>query len=334
MQLHEEGDQRDRVQGTETQDAGSPGSGSSGSVEIENKLLEDAIAEGLARLGITRDKANIEILDEGKGGFLGIGAKNARVRVSRIDNAENIIKDVLSKLLESLDENATVAGIKLEDGRYHCEVNCENIALLLGRRGRTLDAIQSLLAAIASRKLEDHVRVMLDSGGFREKRKEVLTQMAQDAARDAIELKEEIHLEPMSSHDRKLIHACLSANPEIRTMSEDTGDRRHIVVLPADGSGKKSQSRGSEDRPREGRGGRGGRSGGRSGRSDGRSAGGRGGRGQGGRGGRSQGGRSSGGGRGRRSSSDRGEDRSEQKAPAEFSGASQGTESQGAEIQE
>lgn len=241
-----------------------------GSVEIENKLLEDAVAEGLARLGITREEAHIEIIDEGKGGFLGLGAKNAKVRVSRLNQPENVVRDVLTNLLRALDENASVASIAHRDGRYECEIACENIALLLGRRGRTIDAIQALLAAIASKKLESHVRVMLDSGGFREKRREVLTQMAQDAARDAVELNEEIHLEPMSSHDRKIIHACLSENADVRTESEDTGDRRHIVVMPAQGSDKsRPKGRTTGDRSRRGRGGDrrgGGRSRGGSGR--------------------------------------------------------------------
>lgn len=292
---------------------------SNDSVETEAKLLEDAIAEGLARLGLTRAEAEIEILSEGKGGFLGIGSKNARVRVSRksarssrpgrneprsgrpredrkprerqaqpqarepraqrpprekvvreprpprekVDRDlvadEAVIRDVLEHLIKALDEQASVGEIKHdEDGRYQCEINTENIALLLGRRGRTIDAIQMLAGAIASKKLVDRVKIFLDSGGFREKRKEALIEMARQAAKDAIEHNEEIHLEPMSAHDRKVIHAFLAEEEGVTSSSEDMGDRRHVVISP--GSEKKRSDRSPRRGAGRGRSGGGGRS--------------------------------------------------------------------------
>lgn len=263
------------------------------SVEVENRLMEDAIAEGLARLGISREAAKIEILDEGKGGFLGIGAKNARVRVSRLSsqartshgrtshartnqakagrdtasparisrdaagpiasgqdatNHAATIETILSHLVTPIDEGSTIASVVQKGGRYECEIAAENIALLLGRRGRTLDAIQSLANAIAARKIGERVNIHLDSGGFREKRREVLLQMAADAAAEAISSGEEIHLEPMTSHDRKIIHAALTENHDVTTESEDSGDRRHIVVMAKSASGSTSRRRSSSGR--------------------------------------------------------------------------------------
>lgn len=268
-------------------------------VEIENRLLEDAIAEGLARLGIARDDAKIEVLDEGKGGFLGIGAKNARVRVSRFVSHDAVIAEIVGRLVEPLDEMARVESVNLKSGRYECEIAAENIALLLGRRGHTLDSIQALANAIAARRLGERVHIILDSGGFRAKRRQVLLDMARDAAAEAVSSGEEIHLEPMTSHDRKIIHSALTDHTEVTTESQDSGDRRHIVVR-AKGAGGERQSR----RPSGGR--SGGRPGGRSG--GGRSGGGRAG------GERSSGERSHG---GRRSSSSRSRDRRPRQAEAE-----------------
>lgn len=327
--------------------------GRSRSVEIEGKTPEAAIEEGLAQLGVGRDEAEVEVLDEGKSGFMGLGSKNARVRVTSraaaseadegtshrsrgahrsaasedddgadgessagsgdragdsggqvLDPAvETILRDVLVGLVRPLDAEVSVQQVRMRDGRYDCEVavSPENLAVVLGRRGRTLDAIQTLAAALATRRAEKHVRVILDCGGFREKRREVLVQMAHDAAAEAVSSGDEIHLEPMSAHDRKIVHATLSAHDEVETSSEDSGDHRHIVVRVkgSAGSGRsRSRSpRGDRGARGHGRGGRGG------GRPDGRGGGGRGGRdgGRGGRGGRSGGGRF-GGGRG----SDRG----------------------------
>jgi spoIIIJ-associated protein len=236
------------------------------SVEIEDRLLEDAIAEGLARLGISRDDAKIEVLDEGKGGFLGIGAKNARVRVSRFVSHDSVISKIVGRLVEPLDETARVERVVLKNGRYECEISAgENIALILGRRGHTLDAIQALANSIAARRLGERVHIVLDSGGFRAKRREVLLAMARDAAAEAVSSGEEIHLEPMTSHDRKIIHAALTEQGDVITESQDSGDRRHIVVMAKGAGDAQPRRRSSGGRPSGGRSGGGRSGGGRSG---------------------------------------------------------------------
>lgn len=304
-----------------------PASGSA-SIEVEAKTPEDAIEEALEKLSIARDEADVEVLDEGKSGFMGIGSKNARVRVSvkgsseaqqaRGDEAgdaeeetvesgdagaerphavekpritepdpavEAALREILPGLLAPLDPAATVKAIQVRDGRYECdlEIAPDNMAVVLGRRGRTLDAVQTLTAALATRRCDSHVRVILDCGGFREKRREVLVQMAHDAAAEAASSGDEIHLEPMSAHDRKIVHATLSAHDEVETTSEDSGDHRHIVVrVKGSGGSGRSRSRAPRGDRFGGRGGRGGgRNEGRGGRGGGRGHGGRGGQGSG-----------------------------------------------------
>ncbi len=160
-------------------------------VEVESRLIEDAIAEGLARLGITRAEAEVEILEEGTKGFLGLGAKNAKVRVSKAgsrprrtapasrrtsserktsgcrerksevshktpeeqEKEKEAVIEATLKLVSVLDEKATVEVKGTEDGKWLVDVTTdpESLALVLGRRGRTLDAIQTLAAQIASK---------------------------------------------------------------------------------------------------------------------------------------------------------------------------------------
>lgn len=282
-------------------------------VEVESRLIEDAIAEGLARLGITRAEAEVEILEEGTKGFLGLGAKNAKVRVSKAgsrprrsahaprkqasererkpsgererkpsgererkpetshktpeeqEKEKEAIVEATRKLVSVLDEKATVEVTGVEDGKWKVNVNTdpESLALVLGRRGRTLDAIQTLSAAIASRQAGDKVRMLLDTGGFREKRRETLQQMADQYAEEAIETGQVIHLDPMSSYDRKIIHSALAANKNVETMSEDTGDKRHIVIRPKSGDSSRRGDRDRGGRSSGSRNRRGGRRGGR-----------------------------------------------------------------------
>lgn len=286
------------------------------SVEIEARDLDDAIAEGLARLGLSREQAEIEVLEEPKRGLLGIGARKAKVRVSvkasrrsRRDDGghrrrhstadagdrrpsrpvekereleeketaaelkidRSMVEEVILKLASALDEKVRVTKIEERSGRVECEIETDEPALLLGRRGRTLDAIQTLATALVARKAGDRIRVNLDIGGFRARRREVLHEMARDAAEDAIRQGEEIHLEPMSAHERKIIHSALAQNSEIATESMDSGDRRHVVVMPRggrrSGGSRSGRSERGERRDSDRRRGRGSQRGGRDSRS-------------------------------------------------------------------
>lgn len=222
------------------------------SVETEGKDVEDAVAEALARLGISRAEAEIEILEEPKKGLLGIGSRNAKVRVSRASNEEAVIRDTIVRLTRAIDDGAKLNDLEEKDGRWYGEIETQHLALMLGRRGTTLDSVQSLAAAMASKKIGGRVRIALDSGGFREKRREALVEMASQAASDAIEHNEDIHLEPMSSADRKIVHASLAADDRIETLSEDRGDRRHVVIRPKGSSGSKPSRPSGRGRGRRG----------------------------------------------------------------------------------
>lgn len=221
-----------------------------GGVVFESRLVDDAVAEGLAQLGLTREEADIEVIDEGTAGDPGTPA---RVRVSRHVDMPALVSEVCTKLLSSIDETVGVDVTEDGEGRWNGEVRTEQLALVLGRRGRTIDAVQVLAEAIASRRSGRRVKVLLDSSGFREKRREALVEMAVESAKDAVDSGTEIHLDPMSSYDRKIIHSALSENDAVETFSEDQGDYRHIVIR-AKGAEPRRPSRGDDRRDRGGRG--------------------------------------------------------------------------------
>lgn len=261
-------------------------------VIVESRELEDAIAEGLARLGVSRDDANIEVLEEGSKGILGIGSRKAKVRVSTgsaaktttkrapkkaskeepketpsvLDEGERdaIVEEVVEKIVIALDSDANVEISPDGKDRWSGEIQTDELGIVLGRRGQTIDAIQTLATAIVSRRLNQRVKVILDSAGFREKRQETLAQMAETCAQEAIESGDAIHLDPMSSFDRKTIHSALSENKDVRTESEDRGGRRHVVIRPAGEGSERPQRKRSGKGGGRGRGrGRGSRQGGR-----------------------------------------------------------------------
>ncbi|MBL4889164.1 MAG: Jag N-terminal domain-containing protein [Candidatus Lindowbacteria bacterium] len=222
---------------------------SSTEIEIEASNLEDAIAQGLARLGISKSDAIIDILDEGSKGLFGAFARKAKVRVHKkigdvTQNLENDFEDVVQDLISGLDDRAEVRVSQKGEGNYSGEIDTEELALVLGRRGRTIDSVQTLASAILSRRTGEKVKLLLDASGFRSKRKNALIQIAKDSAKDAIASGEEIHLDSMSAFDRKIIHSTLSKESEVETSSEDRGARRHVVVRSKDGSRTSSKKKG------------------------------------------------------------------------------------------
>lgn len=242
-------------------------------IEVEAKTLEDAVAEALARLGARRDEVEIETLDEGRSGFLGIGSAPARVRVRRTVDPTATVIEALRDILAACEIPGGVTGAWDEaygGVRLDLDVSEEDTAILVGRRGQTLNALQFLTSVVAGRRIGSRVRVALDIDGFRDRRAESLEGLARRAAREARRAGRPVDLDPMPPQDRRIVHMYLADEEGIETYSEGQGNRRHVVIAPtgagegqAGGAGEEA----SEGRERLGEGERGrGRRGGRRGR--------------------------------------------------------------------
>ncbi|MFQ5905407.1 MAG: Jag N-terminal domain-containing protein, partial [bacterium] len=169
-------------------------------VEEEGKTVEDAIEKAMNKLGIEPNQARIEIIDEGStGGMLGIGSKPARVRVSAMDrpNAASI-KQVVQRVLELMQFYSKVA-VNEREGVFAADINTERLdGLLIGKGGKTLEALQHIVGRIAGRKFPG-VRVNVDVGGYKARHNQLLRRKAREAAERVRKMGKEVTLDPLIS---------------------------------------------------------------------------------------------------------------------------------------
>ena len=196
------------------------------------QTVKEAVESALAQLQITEDRADISIVDEGKKGIFGIfGARPAVVKVSvikdPIEEAERFLLDVSEKM-------GAPATINVEKNGKQVKfiLSGEKIALLIGKRGQTLNSLQFLTQLVINRFSGQYLNVMVDAEHYRERRNDTLIQLAQRLAQKAVQTKKEVSLEPMPSYERKIIHTALVENKKIKTYSSGEDPHRHIVIAP------------------------------------------------------------------------------------------------------
>jgi spoIIIJ-associated protein len=195
--------------------------------------------------GLDRDLVTFEVLSEGERGLLGVGTSPARVLAgiepsaaeaepaSGESDLAQLVREVLEKVTEALGARCRI-DIKEDEDFLAVSLAGANVGLLIGRHGRTIDAVQYLTAAIAYRAQDEPRKVVLvDAGGYRERREERLRDLAQRSAARAVRSGESVALEPMASIERKLVHLHLKDVPGVETRSEGEEPNRFVVVLPA-----------------------------------------------------------------------------------------------------
>ena len=199
--------------------------------EFTGKTVDEAVDEGLKALGLTREEADIQVLDEGKKGGLFTKGVKARVRIGRKKTDGERAVDFLDGMFGMLGVTATT---ELEEGGENTKINVitPNSYALIGHRGEMLDALQVLAGAVANIGREEYKRVVVDCEGYREKREETLKRLANKLAEKAVRLGRKLSLEPMTPYERRIIHAALADSTEVKTASEGKEPNRYIVVIP------------------------------------------------------------------------------------------------------
>lgn len=207
------------------------------SVESEGKTVEEAVENALSILGLKKEQVNIEVLAEGKGNrklFGLIGAKGTKVRVtSKKAVVEAEAQKIVETLLGQMKLEAT-ARCHLGPEGYMVDIAGDDGALIIGRGGRTLEALQYVSNRIFRRRYPQGERLVLDVGGYREKRQETLTTMAQRLAEKVKKNGEPITLAPLNPHERRIIHLALQNTEGIKTFSRGEGFWRHLVIAPTE----------------------------------------------------------------------------------------------------
>lgn len=199
--------------------------------EFTGKTVDEAVEAGLAEMGISREEAEIEILDEGKKKLF--GSQPARVRLSRKETLTDGQRAV--RFLEGLFPilGVSVAPVLTDEAeKIVIELNADSVRSIIGRRGELIDAVQTLAGAVANTGRRDYKRVVVDCENYREEREATLKRVAEKLAAKAVRLGRKMRLEPMNPYERRIIHSALADNDEVTTKSEGKEPMRFVVILP------------------------------------------------------------------------------------------------------
>ena len=215
------------------------------SIETQGKTVDQAIELGLYKLGATRDQVKISIIEEA-----GLFNK-ARVKISLDESSENeealkvLVEGLLSKMNLELDVT-----VEEQEEQFFVDITGKDIALLIGKRGESLDAFQFLVNSIYNKgkKHEEYKKVVVDSSNYKSKREDTLKVLAERMAAKAVRENHDVRLEPMTANERRIIHSSLADHAKVETESKGKEPNRYVVIKLKNKKQKKEES---ENKPRE-----------------------------------------------------------------------------------
>ncbi len=204
---------------------------------FEGKSIDDAIDTACAHFETERDKLEIEILADSKGGIFGlVGARKAKIRARLRDNSESlkqivaeVVEHLIKPIVPSPDMEIEVEGGTRVKVTVHDE---ENSGLLIGREGQTLASLQYLANRIVAKKWPDPVRVQIDTGEYRERQDDNLRQLALHLAEKAKKIGRVQSTRPLSSYHRRVVHMALQTDEAITTRSKGEGSLKRVLIMP------------------------------------------------------------------------------------------------------
>jgi len=202
------------------------------SIEKSGKTVEEAIEEALAILNCTRDQVEVEIIEQGSKGFLGLGSKLAKVLVTKKNNPEKKAKEFLKEVTMLMGLSVDIE-TELDDEKHlNMDLKGNSLGVLIGKRGQTLDSLQYLINLVVNKGDAPYVSVTLDTENYRQKRKETLENLAFNLAKKAKSSRRNVILEPMNPYERRIIHAALQNDRYVTTYSQGEEPYRNVVISP------------------------------------------------------------------------------------------------------
>lgn len=228
-------------------------------LEVIAQTVDEAIEKGLADLGLPKEAVEITVLDEGGSGLLGFGSRQARVRISILTDDESettetsqasspedmdetlrLAEEIISELLEKMNLEASVAARygeesdKLPHRPILVDITGNDLSILIGRRAKTLNALQYITRLIIGKELEHGIPLSIDVEGYRERREKQVRQLARRVAEQVADTGREQALEPMPANERRFAHLELQEEPQVYTESAGTEPHRKVVIFPSD----------------------------------------------------------------------------------------------------
>jgi spoIIIJ-associated protein len=242
------------------------------SIEVVGETVDAAVEAGLAQLGVTRDQVTVEVVREGSRGVLGIGARDALVRLTLlVEEAEpspepapapepelepvpepepelqprptqeeilSLASEILGELLERMQIEAEIHP-RVSEPRYPGDTSSlvldlqgDDLGFLIGRKGETLAAVQHLLRLMVNKVVQQRIHLVVDVEGYKVRREDALKKLALRIADQATRRRRRIALEPMNAYERRIIHITLRNHPTVVTESVGEGPRRKVTIVP------------------------------------------------------------------------------------------------------
>lgn len=200
--------------------------------EYSGKTVEDAITNALVDLGATSDQIDYEVIDKGSVGLLGIGSKPAVIKAAKVSGAEAAADKFLSDVFATMGMEVEITiNYNEAEGEMYIDLAGDDMGILIGKRGQTLDSLQYLTGLVVNKDREEYIRIKIDIENYRERRQETLINLAHNLAYKAKRTHREIELEPMNPNERRVIHAALQNDKFVTTRSEGEEPYRHVVIF-------------------------------------------------------------------------------------------------------
>lgn len=217
-------------------------------VEESGKTVDEAVERALNTLGASREDVTVEVLDPGARGMLGLGAREAHVRVTLVESPAAVAHHLAERMLRLMAFAASVYA-REQDGIVSLEIRGQDLGALIGHRGSTLESLELLLGLMVARGTGTRTRIVVDVEGYRDRRRLSLEEMARRVADRVQRERREIPMAPMDPRDRRIVHTTLADHPQVMTFSRGEGEVRHVVIAPRAAS---SGLTGPADQPVEG----------------------------------------------------------------------------------
>ena len=200
-------------------------------VKYSAKTVNDAITQAALALGVSSEQLEIEVIDEGSNGFLGIGSRLAVIQAKKKFSLEGTAVDFLKDVVRTMNMEVEIDVVYDADEKtMDIDLKGDDMGILIGKRGQTLDSLQYLTSLVVNKYTEDYIRVKLDIENYRERRKETLETLARNIAYKVKRTRRPVSLEPMNPYERRIIHSALQNDRYVVTRSEGEEPFRHVVV--------------------------------------------------------------------------------------------------------
>ena len=202
-------------------------------LEFTGKTVDEALTNALVQLETTSDKVEYEVIEKGSSGILGfINSKPAKILIWKKASMEDAINNFLNDVFAAMDLKVTVEmTVDSEEEVININLVGDDMGVLIGKRGQTLDSLQYLISLVANKESDKYYRVKLDTENYRDRRKATLESLAKNIAYKVKRTRRPVSLEPMNPYERRIIHSALQNDKYVCTKSEGEEPFRHVVVL-------------------------------------------------------------------------------------------------------